>query len=148
MKCPFCGSILSKVIDKRAVIGKGEIRRRRECLKCSKRYTTYEGLAAFELLVLKRDGKKELYSKEKLYAGISKALQKRPGIENAPGIVDKIESKIREKGLREIPSSFLGRSVLSELKKLDAVAYLRFASVYRHFADAKDFEKEFEKLSN
>lgn len=142
MRCPYCDSNLSKVIDKRAVAGRGEIRRRRECLKCGKRYTTYEGLGEFKILVIKKDGRKEVYDREKLQAGLIKALEKRPGIDKATFIVDRIESKIRSKGLKEVPSTFLGRAILAELKKLDAIAYLRFASVYRTFSDIGDFEKE------
>lgn len=147
MKCPYCESILSKVIDKRAVDTRGEIRRRRECLKCSKRFTTYESLAKLEVLVIKKDGRRERFLKEKLQSGVAKALEKRPGISKAGVIVDKIESKIRAKGLREIPSQQLGKWVLSELKRLDPIAYLRFASVYRTFTDATDFRKELETLN-
>ncbi len=146
MKCPYCSSILSKVIDKRGVSGKGEIRRRRECLKCTKRFTTYESLAQLEVWVLKKDLRRELYDKDKLKSGIVKALEKRPGMENASEIVEKIEAKIRVKGLREITSTYLGKAVLGELKKLDAVAYLRFASVYHTFQDPTDFEKEIKHL--
>ncbi len=147
MKCPFCGSSLSKVVDKRAVGSRGEIRRRRECLKCSKRYTTYEALAKLEVLVVKKDGRKEGFLREKLQAGIIKALEKRPGMDGATGIVDRIESKIRVKGMKEVSSNILGRWVLNELKKTDRVAYLRFASVYRTFTDVKDFEKELESIA-
>jgi transcriptional repressor NrdR len=147
VKCPFCSSSLSKVIDKRGVSGKGEIRRRRECLKCSKRFTTYESIARLEILVLKKDGRKEIYSRDKLALGIEKALEKRPGADRVARLVDKIEAKIRARGLREIPSNILGKAVLSELKKLDGVAYLRFASVYRAFGDPEDFEKELRALS-
>jgi transcriptional repressor NrdR len=146
MKCPYCTSILSKVIDKRGVPGRGEIRRRRECLKCSKRYTTYEHIAEFVTLVVKRDGRKEVYNRDKLQMGLIRALQKRPGVLQASLIIDKIEARLRLKGVKEIPSSFLGRSILNELKKLDPVAYLRFASVYRKFDDPADFEKELEGL--
>jgi transcriptional repressor NrdR len=147
VKCPFCNSPLSKVIDKRAVSGKGEIRRRRECLKCVKRFTTYEAIARLEILVLKKDGRREVYNREKLILGIEKALEKRPGIERVSELVDKIEAKIRGRGIREIPSTLLGKAVLSELKKMDAVAYLRFASVYRAFGDPEDFEKELRALT-
>ncbi len=147
MKCPYCESILSKVIDKRAVGSRGEIRRRRECLKCLRRFTTYESLAKLEVLVIKKDGRKEHFIREKLQSGITKALEKRPGIDKAGVIVDKIESKIRAKGLREIPTQQLGKWVLSELKRLDPIAYLRFASVYRTFTDMTDFRKELETLN-
>lgn len=146
MKCPFCQSILSKVIDKRTVESRGEIRRRRECLKCAKRFTTYETRAEIEILVVKKNGRREPYLREKLQAGLAKALEKRPGIDKVSGILDRIESRIRVKRLQEIPSQALGKWILSELKKLDPVAYLRFASVYRTFSDPKDFKKEIEGL--
>ncbi len=146
MKCPFCQSNLSKVIDKRSVERRGEIRRRRECLKCANRFTTYEVRVEVEVLVLKKDGKKETYEREKLQAGLIKALEKRPGIDKASIVLDRIESRIREKRLQEIPSQALGKWVLAELKKLDSIAYLRFASVYRTFSDPKDFKKEIETL--
>lgn len=147
MKCPFCQSSLSKVIDKRSVTGSGQIRRRRECLKCGKRFTTYETLAALEILVIKKDGKKEPFVEDKLRSGLLKALEKRPGIEKVTKIVEGIESKIRSKGLKEVSSLMLGKWLLSELKKLDPIAYLRFASVYRTFSDPKDFEKELESFN-
>ncbi len=146
MKCPFCNSILSKVIDKRAVDSKGEIRRRRECLKCSKRFTTYEILAQLDFIVLKKDGSREPFMKEKLVAGLRKALEKRPGSEKAEKIISKIAAKLRSKGIREVHSQMLGKWVLAELKKLDPIAYLRFASVYRTFSDPKDFKRELETL--
>ncbi len=146
MKCPFCQSNLSKVVDKRSVDSRGEIRRRRECLKCANRFTTYEVRVEVEVLVLKKDGKKETYEREKLQAGLIKALEKRPGIDKVSIVLDRIESRIREKRLQEIPSQALGKWVLAELKKLDSIAYLRFASVYRTFSDPKDFKKEIETL--
>lgn len=147
MKCPYCKSSLSKVVDKRSVTGSGQIRRRRECLKCNKRFTTYETLAALEIMVIKKDGKKEPFIEDKLRSGLLKALEKRPGIEKVTKMVEGIEAKIRSKGLKEVSSNMLGRWVLSELKKLDPIAYLRFASVYRTFSDPKDFEKELESFA-
>lgn len=146
MKCPFCQSNLSKVIDKRTVEGRREIRRRRECLKCAKRFTTYESVADVMLFVIKKDGRREAYLREKLEAGIAKALEKRPGIDKVCSILDRIESRLRAKRLGEISSQTLGKWVLSDLKKVDSVAYLRFASVYRTFTDPKDFKKEIETL--
>jgi len=146
VKCPFCESILSKVVDKRAVSGRGEIRRRRECLKCEKRYTTYEALAELAVTVLKKDGRREVFNGEKIRSGLLRALEKRPGVEKVPSIVDRIEGRIRARRLAEIESATLGRWILSELKKLDPIAYLRFASVYRTFSDPKDFRKELETL--
>lgn len=146
MKCPYCSSLSSKVIDKRAVGGRGEIRRRRECLNCDKRFTTYEGLAQLKIFVVKKDGRKEQYSREKLRAGLLKALEKRPDIDKASELADKLERKLRLKGIKEIQSKVLGDWVLRELKKMDSVAYLRFASVYRTFEDARDFERELKSL--
>ena len=146
MKCPFCQSSLSKVVDKRSVSGRGEIRRRRECLKCSRRFTTYETVAQLELAVIKKDGRREPFSEQKLHSGLLKALEKRPGIDRVPKIVDRIEARIRSKRLSEIESQAIGKWVLSELKKLDSIAYLRFASVYRDFGDPRDFAKELKTL--
>ncbi|MDO8573492.1 MAG: transcriptional regulator NrdR [Candidatus Daviesbacteria bacterium] len=137
---------MSKVVDKRPVEKRGEIRRRRECLKCSKRFTTYEVLAAVLILVIKKDGKKEPYAREKLQRGLNRALEKRPGIDKVESILDRIESRIRTKRLEKVQSQTLGKWILSELKKLDSIAYLRFASVYRTFSDPKDFKKEIETL--
>lgn len=139
MACPYCESLLSRVIDKRAVGGRGEIRRRRQCLKCAKRFTTYEKLAQLTLLVVKKDGRREPYNREKLTVGLEKALEKRPGIDKLDLLVDKIEARLRLKGVRETSSAILGKWVLAELKRLDGVAYLRFASVYHRFENIKDF---------
>ena len=147
MSCPYCTSDLSKVVDKRGVSGRGEIRRRRECLKCGKRYTTYERLAELQIMVIKKDGRREHFIEEKLKLGILKALEKRPAIDKIQSIVERVEGKIRAKGLKEVPSQVLGKWILSELKRLDSVAYLRFASVYRTFSDTKDFKRELEALS-
>lgn len=146
MKCPFCESILSKVVDKRGVTGRGEIRRRRECLKCERRFTTYETLAALEIVVIKKNGRRESFDGEKLHLGILKALEKRPSGEKASVIAARVEGKIRSRAFKEIPSQKIGKWVLAELKKLDPVAYLRFASVYRSFGDPKDFAKEIKTL--
>ena len=146
MKCPFCQSTLSKVVDKRSVDSRGEVRRRRECLKCEKRYTTYENLAEVEIMVIKRDGRKEAYDREKIQRGLIRALEKRPGLDKVAMILDRIESRIRNKRLQEVESEQLGKWMLSELKKLDSIAYLRFASVYRNFGDPRDFAKELKTL--
>lgn len=142
MKCPFCGSFVNRVVDKRLVKGAGDIRRRRECLKCAKRFTTYEKLADLDFVVIKRDGRHEGFSREKLRSGVEKALQKRPSFDRVDSIVDRIERRLRRRGTREVASKLIGQMVLSELKKADAVAYLRFASVYRQFETANDFAKE------
>lgn len=135
------------MVDKRSGrAGLGEIRRRRQCLKCSGRFTTYERLANLELVVIKKDGHKESFSREKLRLGIVKALEKRPGIEKADILVGKIEKRFRRKGRKEVLSKAIGQMVLTELKKLDTIAYLRFASVYRRFDDPEDFTKELSSL--
>jgi transcriptional repressor NrdR len=146
MKCIYCGSALSKVLDKRSVGGTGEIRRRRECLKCHKRYTTYEKAVVSELVVVKRDGRREPFIKNKLISGICRSLEKRPSFGRVDEIADKIEIKLRAKGTSEVSSRVIGRMVLTELKKIDQVAYLRFASVYRHFDNPSDFANELKSL--
>jgi transcriptional repressor NrdR len=146
MKCFFCGSELSKVIDKRGVQSLGEIRRRRECLKCHKRYTTYERVGEVEFYIIKRDGRRELFNREKLRSGLERALEKRPGIDKVSGIVERIESKLKSRGKRELPSKLVGQLVLSELKKTDKVGYLRFASVYRDFKELGDFARELQNI--
>lgn len=147
MKCYYCGSILSKVIDKREVKTTAEIRRRRECLKCHKRYTTYERTSGGELTIIKRDGRKEVFDREKLRGGIAKALEKRPGLARLQEITDRIENKLKLKSSQQIPSKIIGKLVLYELKKIDPVAYLRFVSVYRHFEEPGDFTKELQAFN-
>lgn len=115
-------------------------------MKCEKRFTTYETTAAVEIFVIKKDGRREPFIRQKLEVGLIKALEKRPGIDKVSKVLDRIESRIRLKGLSEIPSQTLGKWLLSELKKLDPIAYLRFASVYRTFSDPKDFKRELETL--
>lgn len=134
------------MVDKRSVESRGEIRRRRECLKCVKRFTTYETLAKVEILVLKKDGRREAFVRGKMEIGLIKALEKRPGIEKVSLILDRIEGRIRSKGLQEVSSNQLGKWMLAELKKLDPIAYLRFASVYRKFSDPKEFAEELKTL--
>lgn len=146
MRCFFCGSDQSSVIDKRAVKRTDQIRRRRECLRCHKRYTTYEQQIKFELYVIKRNGQRQIFDRDKLKIGIAKALEKRPQLAAVDTIVDKIEQQVKGKREREVPSKVIGQAVLAELKKIDHVAYLRFASVYRHFSKPADFKKELDNL--
>lgn len=146
LKCPFCNSELNRVVDKRSVEGRGDIRRRRECMKCVKRFTTYETLAKLQVLVIKKDNHREPYDPQKLRDGIAKALEKSPRIDRAEFIAERIEGKIRGKAFQEIASAQIGKWVLSELRKTDKVAYLRFASVYRTFSNPEDFEKELRVL--
>ena len=134
------------MIDKRAVKGTGEIRRRRECPKCHKRYTTYERVLPVEYLVIKRDGRKQPFDINKLRAGILRALEKRPALIDLERIVAKVEKRVKSKESKEIESKIIGREVCTELKRVDKVAYLRFVSVYRQFKDPGDFTKELAAL--
>lgn len=145
MKCPFCQSENSKVVDKRQT---GDaIRRRRECLDCSKRYTTYERIEERPLVVIKKDGTRSLFDREKIRTGILKACEKRSiTSEEVDAIVGKIESKIRSKYDTEVPAKKIGEMIMTELKKIDKVAYIRFASVYREFQDLDDFKEVLKKL--
>jgi len=146
MICPFCGYRENKVTDKRISEEGKATRRRRECLKCGKRFTTYERVELGDLIVVKKDGRREEFSREKLKQGILKACEKREiSIEKVDKIVNEIEEKLRKKG-KEIKSKLIGEIVIRKLKRLDDVAYIRFASVYRDFQDVKDFKKEIKEL--
>ncbi|MDO8498902.1 MAG: transcriptional regulator NrdR [bacterium] len=146
MKCPFCGSLLNRVVDKRSVSLSGEIRRRRECLKCQRRFTTYEKMGALGLVVLKKDGRREPFLRDKLKKGLLKALEKRPAVNKIDDLAERIERKLRKRGNQEVSSKMIGQIVLSELKRLDSIAYLRFASVYRQFERPEDFAREVSSL--
>ncbi|MFH0936594.1 MAG: transcriptional regulator NrdR [Candidatus Woesearchaeota archaeon] len=148
MRCPYCSSLKTQVVDKRESGNNSEItRRRRECLKCKKRFTTYERLESTNLIVIKKDKRREPFNHEKLKNGLIRACEKRPISSNKiEEITDKIENKLRDKKTKEISSKLIGKLVMDELKKLDKVAYIRFASVYQEFHDPKDFEKEVKKL--
>lgn len=144
MRCPYCLNDESKVIDKRDV--EGIAKRRRECLKCEKRFNTIESVEHIELFVLKKDGKRQIFDREKLRRGIVRACEKRPvNGEQIDRMIGKIEEKIMKTG-KEIESREVGEMVSRELKKLDKVAYIRFASVYKEFADISDFKKEIREL--
>jgi transcriptional repressor NrdR len=148
MVCPFCSHVETKVIDSRESSDGKVIRRRRECLKCRKRFSTYEQLELLNFVVVKKDGRKEDYKREKLEAGLKKALEKRPVDEKKiDEMVDEIEYKLHQKGNCEISSKEIGGLVLERLKAADDVAYLRFASVYKSFGSAESFKKEAEKLT-
>jgi transcriptional repressor NrdR len=147
MNCPYCNHIDTKVTDSRDT-GTYTIRRRRECEKCSKRFTTYEYIEMTPVYIIKKDGRREIYDRNKIKKGIMKALEKRPiGHEEIEGMLDSIEEKIRRCGREEIESSIIGEYVMEHLKKLDHVAYIRFASVYRSFTDVSSFEKELKILT-
>src|SRR3989344_2477383 len=146
MKCPYCGSITFKVTDKRS--SPEGIRRRRECLECKKRFTTYERIEKSEIYVIKKDGRREKFLKEKLQSGIFKAFEKRPvQKEDIDKAVNEIEDQIRKTGKKEIKSSTIGELAMKKLKKLDNVAYIRFASVYRDFQDIKDFKNVLKQVN-
>lgn len=144
MLCPFCGCEESKVIDKRDF--GGITKRRRECLKCEKRYNTQEGVEKMQIRVIKKDGRREDFDREKILRGILKACEKRPiSTEQIENMIAYIEEKIRKRG-EDVNTSFIGELVSKELKKADMVAYIRFASVYREFTDVSDFKKEIKEL--
>jgi transcriptional repressor NrdR len=145
MKCPYCSNKTSKVTDKRE--SPQGIRRRRECLKCKKRFTTYENITKHDFYIIKKDKNREKFSKEKLEKGIEKAFEKRPiSKEKIEKMINEIEEELRKKGKKEIQSSIIGEIVMKKIKKLDNVAYIRFSSVYRNFQDIKDFKKEIKEL--
>ncbi len=147
MRCPYCSSSESKVVDKRAVKADNTIRRRRECLHCKKRYTTYEKIESISLFVLKKDGRREPFNREKLLKGLLRAFEKRPiKKERIEQIVDKIEAAVRKQKGKEVKSKLIGELMMREIKKVDNVAYIRFASVYREFKDVKDFEEELRQI--
>ena len=147
LRCPFCGNKKTKVVDKRLKSNGLVNRRRRLCLSCSKRFTTFEKLASIPLMVVKRDGRLEAFDREKILKGVLKACEKRSiDLEIVNNLVSRVESLIISKGVSEIGSVEIGSIVLEELEKLDEVAYLRFASVYKDFNDAKSFQDELVKL--
>lgn len=149
MKCPYCAYSESKVIDSRPTEDDEKIRRRRECLSCGKRFTTYEIVETTPLMVVKKDKSRQMFDREKLLRGLIRACDKRPVTsEMLDGIVDRIEQNYVNRMVREVPSEELGELVLLELKKLDKVAYIRFASVYRDFSDVETFISELQKLQN
>ena len=144
MKCPACGSPESKVIDSRPMTDGNSIRRRRECLACQKRFTTYEIIETVQIFVIKKSGAKELFDRNKLLSGIMKACEKRPV--NAEEIVNEIENEIQNTLSNEITTKEIGELVMDKLKARDEVAYVRFASVYREFTDLDTFIKELSRL--
>ena len=147
MKCPFCGFEEDKVVDSRSSKEGQAVRRRRECLKCEKRFTTYEYIETVPLTIIKNDQRREPYEREKLLQGLLAACKKRPiSRERIDAIVDKIENQVQKLSKIEIPSSEIGKLVMEELYALDDVAYVRFASVYRKFKDKGEFVAEVKEL--
>jgi len=149
MKCPFCGHEEDKVVDSRTSKEGRAVRRRRECLKCEKRFTTYEYVENVPLTIIKNDQRREPFDRQKLLSGIQSACKKRPiSMKKIESIVDGIEEELSRLSKTEIPSSEVGRLVMAELAKLDEVAYVRFASVYRKFKDAGEFISEIQDLTS
>ncbi len=147
MKCPFCGNLDSKVVDSRPTDEGFIIRRRRECTKCNRRFTTYEKLDRLPLMVVKKDGRREHFNREKILGGIIKAMEKRPiAMEEINNLVDEIEKKLYSMPEKEITSKTIGEIIMAELEELDEVAYVRFASVYRQFKDINTFMEELSRL--
>ncbi|HDN97844.1 MAG TPA: transcriptional repressor NrdR [bacterium] len=147
MRCPYCGYTKDKVIDSREINGGRQIRRRRICLRCKKRFTTYEEIEIRPLIVIKKDGRREKFSREKIFNGIQKACEKRPiSVDKIDEIVTEVEQELRQKFEREVSSKEIGKIVIKKLKKLDEIAYIRFASVYQEFDNLLQFQKEIRKI--
>ncbi|MGI6049266.1 MAG: transcriptional regulator NrdR [Acetivibrionales bacterium] len=147
MKCPYCSFDEDKVIDSRPTDEGATIRRRRECLSCHRRYTTYEKVESLPIMVIKKDGTRQPYDRDKLRKGILRACVKRNiSMDQIESLLDSIEGKINNSLEREVTSEFIGELVMDKLRKLDEVAYVRFASVYRHFKDINTFMNELSKL--
>ena len=142
MHCPFCGAADTKVIDSRLVAEGNQVRRRRQCLTCAERYTTYESAELVMPRIKKSDGGREPFNEDKLRSGIDRALEKRPvSREDVENAVNRIKHKLRTTGERELPSRVVGEAVMAELRSMDGIAYVRFASVYRDFQDVQDFSE-------
>jgi len=147
MKCPFCGHAENKVIDSRISKDGKAVRRRRECLGCSKRFTTYEYVEDILPMVVKKDGRREQFDRQKILSGIKKACEKRPiSMESIDKLVENVEQSCQEMQVEEISSTLIGEKIMNELKAFDGVAYVRFASVYRQFRDVGEFMSELKDL--
>ena len=147
MKCPFCRDLENKVIDSRLSKDGDIIRRRRECLRCQRRFTTYERVEEMLPMVVKKDGRREVYERMKVTAGLKKACEKRPvSMEQIEQTSDRIERMLQERGEKEVPASVIGEAIMKALYDLDKVAYVRFASVYRSFEDVNEFMRELKDL--
>jgi transcriptional repressor NrdR len=149
VKCPYCAHLGDKVVDSRESREGEVIRRRRECLGCGKRFTSYERIDEIPYMVVKKDGSRERFERQKLIAGLLKACEKRPvSVAALEAVADRVESTLQERAEKEITTNEVGAFVMEELKKLDKVAYVRFASVYRHFRDIGEFMTELKDLLN
>jgi transcriptional repressor NrdR len=147
MKCPFCGHLGDKVVDSRESKEGNSIRRRRECLNCSKRYTSREHIEEIEYRVIKKDGRPEPFQRQKLVGGLVRACEKRPvSVQQLEGIADRIESELQDRPDREMKTTEIGARIMEELRRIDQVAYVRFASVYRQFRDVGEFTREIDEL--
>lgn len=149
MKCPFCGELKDRVVDSRESRDGHAVRRRRECLSCNRRFTSYEEIEDIPYMVVKNDGSREDFDRKKLLAGLHRACQKRPiPVTELQAILEAVEQKLHEQEDRELPTRTIGMLIMRRLKKLDQVAYVRFASVYRKFEDVDAFMEELQKLAN
>jgi len=149
MFCPFCSETDTKVIDSRLVAEGHQVRRRRECLACKERYTTFETAELVMPKIIKRDGSREPFNEDKMRNGLVRALEKRPvSVENVEQSINRVKSTLRATGEREVSSEMLGNTIMEQLKVLDKVAYVRFASVYRSFEDIKEFGEEIARLGD
>ncbi len=147
MYCPFCHTQETKVIDSRLVSEGNQVRRRRECIQCAERFTTYETAELVMPLIIKRDGRRKPYDEEKLRAGLARALEKRPvSVESQEAAIGRLKQQLRAGGEREVSSQAVGEMVMRELRELDDVAFVRFASVYRRFQDVNEFNEEIKRL--
>jgi transcriptional repressor NrdR len=147
VKCPYCGHLGDKVVDSRETKEGEAIRRRRECLSCGKRFTSYERIDEIPYMVVKKDGSRERFERQKLIAGLLKACEKRPvSVSALEGIADRVEARLQDRPEKEIETKEIGEFVMQELRRLDKVAYVRFASVYRHFRDVGEFMTELRDL--
>jgi transcriptional repressor NrdR len=149
MHCPFCNAVDTKVIDSRLVSEGNQVRRRRECITCAERFTTFEGAELVMPRIVKSNGNREPFDESKLHSGLLKALEKRPvSIEKVDEAINRIKNYLRATGEREVPSRMVGEQVMQELRQLDEVAFVRFASVYRSFKDLNEFRAEIDRLAN
>jgi len=149
MHCPFCNALDTKVIDSRLVAEGNQVRRRRECVTCEERFTTFESAELLMPRMIKQNGQREPFNEDKLRSGILKALEKRPvSLEKVEEAIGRINHFLRASGEREIPSNMVGEKVMEELRKLDEVAYVRFASVYRSFKDLNEFRNEIDRIQD
>jgi len=147
MKCPYCGEIDNKVMDSRLSKDATVIRRRRECIDCGRRFTTYEHIEEIPVMIIKKDGRREVFNREKVRQGMARACEKRNiSVEIIEEFIDNLERDLKEIEEKEIPSSVIGEKIMAKLHELDDVAYVRFASVYREFKDVNDFFSELKKL--